>query len=220
MLTDRGVDARRRHHRLRARGRDLRHRRRGAVAARRARRDRQRRRDRTARGDRRRQRRRLHRAGVHRARQPVVGSRTPRGTIVGITRGTAPRPARASGRRVDGVPDARRGRRDGRRVGHAARRAPRRRRRIGDGPAVADAGGSTRCPGARPADQETTSLGAAFLAGLAEGVWPSLDCGRAHAGSSTPSSTPCRIGRRRCSSPTLLHAAGRRAAAVAAIAAD
>jgi glycerol kinase len=27
----------------------------------------------------------------------------------------------------------------------------------------------------RPIDQETTALGAAFLAGLAEGVWPSLD---------------------------------------------
>jgi glycerol kinase len=27
----------------------------------------------------------------------------------------------------------------------------------------------------RPADQETTALGAAFLAGLAEGVWPSID---------------------------------------------
>ena len=27
----------------------------------------------------------------------------------------------------------------------------------------------------RPVDQETTSLGAAFLAGLAEGIWPSLD---------------------------------------------
>lgn len=27
----------------------------------------------------------------------------------------------------------------------------------------------------RPSDQETTALGAAFLAGLAEGVWPSLD---------------------------------------------
>jgi glycerol kinase len=27
----------------------------------------------------------------------------------------------------------------------------------------------------RPLDQETTALGAAFLAGLAEGVWPSLD---------------------------------------------
>jgi glycerol kinase len=26
----------------------------------------------------------------------------------------------------------------------------------------------------RPADQETTALGAAYLAGLAEGVWPSL----------------------------------------------
>jgi glycerol kinase len=27
----------------------------------------------------------------------------------------------------------------------------------------------------RPKDQETTALGAAYLAGLAEGVWPSLD---------------------------------------------
>jgi glycerol kinase len=27
----------------------------------------------------------------------------------------------------------------------------------------------------RPIDQETTALGAAFLAGLAEGIWPSLD---------------------------------------------
>jgi glycerol kinase len=27
----------------------------------------------------------------------------------------------------------------------------------------------------RPRDQETTALGAAFLAGLAEGVWPSLE---------------------------------------------
>jgi len=27
----------------------------------------------------------------------------------------------------------------------------------------------------RPTDQETTALGAAYLAGLAEGVWPSLD---------------------------------------------
>jgi glycerol kinase len=30
-------------------------------------------------------------------------------------------------------------------------------------------------PVRRPADQETTALGAAFLAGLAEGVWPDLD---------------------------------------------
>jgi glycerol kinase len=31
----------------------------------------------------------------------------------------------------------------------------------------------------RPADQETTALGAAYLAGLAEGVWPDLDSIRA-----------------------------------------
>jgi glycerol kinase len=30
-------------------------------------------------------------------------------------------------------------------------------------------------PVRRPVDQETTALGAAFLAGLAENVWPSLD---------------------------------------------
>ena len=36
----------------------------------------------------------------------------------------------------------------------------------------ADQLGVTVC---RPADQETTALGAAYLAGLAEGVWPSLD---------------------------------------------
>jgi glycerol kinase len=30
-------------------------------------------------------------------------------------------------------------------------------------------------PVRRPADQQTTALGAAFLAGLAEGVWPDLD---------------------------------------------
>lgn len=29
-------------------------------------------------------------------------------------------------------------------------------------------------PVRRPVDQETTSLGAAFLAGLAEGIWPDL----------------------------------------------
>jgi glycerol kinase len=27
----------------------------------------------------------------------------------------------------------------------------------------------------RPVDQETTALGAAYLAGLAEGIWPSMD---------------------------------------------
>jgi glycerol kinase len=30
-------------------------------------------------------------------------------------------------------------------------------------------------PVRRPIDQETTALGAAYLAGLAEGVWPSID---------------------------------------------
>jgi glycerol kinase len=36
----------------------------------------------------------------------------------------------------------------------------------------------------RPSDQETTALGAAFLAGLAEGVWPDLDAISASSGSS------------------------------------
>ena len=43
---------------------------------------------------------------------------------------------------------------------------------------------------AAPSDQETTALGAAFLAGLAEGVWPDPRRRGARSGSSTPPSRP------------------------------
>ena len=102
-------------HRLRARGGDLRHRRRGAVAARRA-------------GH--------HRAGRARPRRSprrwtrndgvyfvpaLTGLGSPhwdpyaRGTIVGLTRGTRPRPPRARHARGDRLPDGRRGARARRR---------------------------------------------------------------------------------------------------------
>ena len=42
----------------------------------------------------------------------------------------------------------------------------------------------------RPRDQETTALGAAYLAGLAEGVWPDLAAVGAAVGARTPRSTP------------------------------
>ena len=99
-----------------------------------------------------------------------------RGTVVGITRGTGPRPPRPGGRRVDGVPDPRRGRRHGRRQRHGRSRDLR-----------ADGGASAMdlllqlqadqlgVPVRRPVVQETTALGAAYLAGLAEGVWLHVD---------------------------------------------
>ncbi len=42
----------------------------------------------------------------------------------------------------------------------------------------------------RPKNAETTSLGAAFLAGLAAGVWESPDCHRSRRGKPTASSSP------------------------------
>ena len=96
-----------------------------------------------------------------------------RGTIIGITRGSTTAPHHPRGRRVDGVPDPRRGRRDGGGERHADHRSARRRRRVGRWTSLlqmqADQLGVTV---QRPGDQETTALGAAFLAGLAEGVWP------------------------------------------------
>ena len=71
---DRRLASQRRAAALRARGQRLRRRRGGAVAARRARPDREFRRRGGAGGHRARQRRRLPRAGVHRPRQPALGS--------------------------------------------------------------------------------------------------------------------------------------------------
>ena len=48
---------------------------------------------------------------------------------------------------------------------------------------------SSRCPVARPVNQETTALGAAYLAGLAEGVWAASTTSP-RPGTSTPSSSP------------------------------
>ena len=99
-----------------------------------------------------------------------------RGTIVGISRGvTRAHLARAAVEAmayqtrdvVDAMAAA---------SGVADRRAARRRRRAGDGPAAAAAGRpARRRRSAGPTVQETTALGAAYLAGLAEGVWGSLD---------------------------------------------
>ena len=104
--------------------------------------------------------------------QPVVGPvRARRG--VGITRGTDARASGPRGRRGDGVPDARRRRRH-----HRRRRHPVTELRVDGGatamdvllPAPGRPAGGPRPP---PVDQETTALGAAYLAGMAEGVWAS-----------------------------------------------
>ena len=144
---DRGLDARRRHRRLRPRGRDLRHRRRrssgcatgSASSTTRPRSGRSRRRvDR--------HRRRLRRAGVHRARQPVVGSVRPRHDRRHHPRHD-PGPPRPGRRRVDGATrPATPSRRWCAASGRPLRRAAGRRWRVGDGPAAADPGRSARRP--------------------------------------------------------------------------
>ena len=108
--------------RLRARGRDLRHRRRRPVAARRPRHHRRGGRDRAAGRVGARHRRRLPRARVHRPGQPVVGPLRP-GHDRGHHPGHRPGPPGPGGRRGDGVPDPRRGRRHAR--GQRARRCAR-----------------------------------------------------------------------------------------------
>ena len=57
--------------------------------------------------------------------------------------------------------------------GRPVRDAAGRRRRVGHGPAAAAPGRPAPVPVSRPQVQETTALGAAYLAGLAEGVWDS-----------------------------------------------
>ena len=135
---DRGLDAGRRHGRLRPRGGHLLHRIGDPVAARRARHHRRRRRDRTAGGQRRRQRRRVRRAGVHRARLAVVGPVRPRHDRRDHPRDD-PCPPRPGRRRGDGVPDPRCRRGDGAGQRPIADRAAGRRWRVGDGRAAAAA---------------------------------------------------------------------------------
>src|SRR5688572_8641328 len=98
-----------------------------------------------------------------------------RGTIVGITRGTTcAHIARAT------IESMAYQTRDAVDAMVAASGTPIRDLRVDGGASVMDLlmqmqAEQLGVPVRRPKDQETTSLGAAFLAGLAEGVWPSLD---------------------------------------------
>ena len=56
-------------------------------------------------------------------------------------------------------------------------------------------------PVARPVVQETTALGAAYLAGLAEGVWSDLDEIADHWAARRRGDTPAPTGRRRRARP-------------------
>ena len=93
-----------------------------------------------------------------------------RGTIVGLTRGTDPRPSRPRGARGDRLPDGRRGPRPG-----AGRRASSSRELRADGGAVANRwlmqfqADVLGAPVIVPEIAETTALGAAYLAGIGAG---------------------------------------------------
>ena len=113
---------------------------------------------------------------------PSPGSGSPwwdpyaRGTIVGITRGTGRAHLARAVARGDGLPDPRRRRGHERGLGPPGPRAAGRRRRVGHRPAAAAPGRPAPGAGVRARSiQETTALGAAYLAGLAEGVWAGLD---------------------------------------------
>jgi glycerol kinase len=98
-----------------------------------------------------------------------------RGTIVGITRGTT----RAHVARAT-IESMAYQTRDAVDAMVAASGTPIKDLRVDGGASVMDLlmqmqAEQLGVPVRRPKDQETTSLGAAFLAGLAEGVWPSLD---------------------------------------------
>ena len=135
---------------------------------------------RTARRERARHRRRRVRARVHRARLAVLGPVRARRDRSGSPAAPRAHLVRAVGR-GDGVADRRRGRRD------------RRRRRHRRSPSCASTAARARwtcCASSRPtcsaspcggrSCSETTALGAAFLAGIAEGVWASpADAARA-----------------------------------------
>ena len=97
-----------------------------------------------------------------------------RGTVVGITRHRSPRisPAPSSRRcRSRRATSSRRCRPV--RATPSARCAP--TRRVDDGVAVATASRPVASSRRPPAVKETTALGAAYLAGLAEGVWDSTE---------------------------------------------
>lgn len=98
-----------------------------------------------------------------------------RGTIVGITRGTTR--AHIARAVVESIAFQVRDAVD---AMVAASGTPIRELRVDGGASVMDLllqmqADQLGVPVVRPTDQETTALGAAFLAGLAEGVWPDLD---------------------------------------------
>ena len=98
-----------------------------------------------------------------------------RGLIIGITRGTTRAhlvraTLEAIAFEVRDVVDVMTARRR-----HRAPGAVRRRRGGGQRPALPAAGDQLQVPVRRPQVAETTALGAAFLAGLATGVWSSTD---------------------------------------------
>ena len=123
---------------------------------------------------------RLRRPRLHRARQPVVGPLRP-GHHHRPHPGTGPAQMARAVRRGHGLPGPRRGRRHDRpprpaavaRCGSTA--APRSWTCSCSSRPTSSA---SRSPG--PGSAETTALGAATLAGLAEGVWGSLDDLAAH----------------------------------------
>jgi glycerol kinase len=98
-----------------------------------------------------------------------------RGTVVGITRGTSR--AHLARAVVEAMAYQTR---DAVEAMVAASGTPLTELRVDGGAAVMDLllafqADQLGVPVHRPRDQETTALGAAYLAGLAEGVWPSLD---------------------------------------------
>jgi glycerol kinase len=98
-----------------------------------------------------------------------------RGTIVGITRGTTK--AHIARAVIDAMVFQTRDAIDAMTVAGGVRLNE---LRVDGGAAVMDAmlqrqANELRVPVLRPTDHETTALGAAYLAGLAEGVWSSLD---------------------------------------------
>ena len=150
-----------------------------------------------------RQRRRHVRARAHRSRQPVVGSAA-RGIVTGLTRGVgrahlARACVEAMAFQVRDMTDAM----------AAASAYPLSALRADGGAAAMDLllelqAEQSRMPVARPASLESTALGAATVAGLAEGVWPSLS----ELATLWHAEADVRAGSCRSSSPTCTYAGG------------
>jgi glycerol kinase len=109
---------------------------------------------------------------VHRPRLAVVGSVCARNHRRHYS-GNDARTHCARGGGGDGIADRRRARRGGAREWRDTNRDAHRRRRVGHEPVVQLQADLLDIPVRRAAIQETTALGAAFLAGVAEDVWES-----------------------------------------------